>query len=135
MTTHLTAALVPLARLLFASIFLYYGPNNFTRFMIDLAARDGMPMPNVLVPIGGVIALVGAASVTLGFKARMGAALLVLFLLPATFVMHAFWNLEGSAAQAQLANFMRNLSLMGGALLICHFGSGPFSLDQRHGSR
>jgi uncharacterized membrane protein YphA (DoxX/SURF4 family) len=45
--------------------------------------------------------------------------------------MHAFWKLEGPDAQAQIGNFVRNRSLMGGALLICHVGAGPYSLDAR----
>src|SRR5215212_2461291 len=110
-----TAILVPVGRLLFASIFLYYGPFNFTPGNVQLAVNAGMPMPNVLVPIGGVIALVGAASVVLGFRARIGGALLALFLLPTLVVMHTFWKFEGEQAQQQIANFLRNLSLLGGA--------------------
>jgi putative oxidoreductase len=125
---NVTAPLMPLARLLFATIFLYYGPYNFN-VMIGPAAQQGVPMANVLVPIAGVIALVGAVSVVLGWKARVGGLLLVLFLLPATFIMHRFWSLEGAQAQAQFGNFIRNLSLLGGALYICHFGAGPYSVD------
>jgi len=126
-----TAVLVPVGRLLFASIFLYYGPFNFTPGNVQLAINAGMPMPSVLVPIGGVLALAGALSVVLGLRARVGGALLVLFLLPTLVVMHAFWKFEGPQAQAQLANFLRNLSLLGGALLLCHFGAGPYSVDNR----
>jgi putative oxidoreductase len=126
---HLTAILVPLGRLLFASIFLYYGPLNFTQGNVNLAIRAGMPMPDILVPIGGVLALAGALSVVLGVRARIGGVLLVLFLVPTLVIMHAFWRVEGPQAQAQLGNFLRNLSLLGGALLICHFGAGPYSFD------
>jgi putative oxidoreductase len=45
--------------------------------------------------------------------------------------MHAFWKFEGGEAQAQIANFLRNLSLLGGALLVTHFGAGPYSVDNR----
>ena len=130
-----TAILVPVGRLLFASIFLYYGPFNFTPGNVELAVNAGMPMPNVLVPIGGVIALVGALSVVIGIAARMGGALLALFLLPTLVIMHAFWKFEGEQAQQQIANFLRNLSLLGGALLICHFGAGPYSFDNRRRRR
>jgi putative oxidoreductase len=129
--THSTAILVPVARLLFASIFLYYGPRNFTPDNVALAIEAGMPLPNVLVPIGGVMALIGAVSVVLGVYARAGAALLALFLIPTLLVIHAFWKFEGAEAQAQIANFLRNLSLLGGALLVTHFGAGPYSFDNR----
>jgi len=128
MPNQLTAPLVPLARLLFATIFVYYGPLNFN-VMIPIAAKQGVPMANILVPIAGVMAIVGALSVVLGVKARIGGLLLVLFLLPATFIMHAYWKLDGAAAQEQFGNFIRNISLLGGALYICHFGAGPYSID------
>ncbi len=131
MSTPSTAILVPVGRLLFASIFLYYAPLNFTAGNVQLAIDAGMPMPNLLVPIGGGMALVGAVSVLFGVRARIGGALLALFLLPTLVVMHAFWKFEGAQAQAQLANFLRNLSLLGGALLISHFGAGPYSFDSR----
>ena len=131
MPNQSTAILVPVGRLLFASIFLYYGPFNFTPGNLQLGINAGMPMPSVLVPIGGVLALAGAVSVVLGMGARVGGALLALFLLPTLIIMHAFWKFEGEQAQAQLANFLRNLSLLGAALLICHFGAGPYSYDNR----
>ena len=124
----ITAALVPLARLLFATIFLYYGPYNFN-VMIAPAAQQGVPLANILVPIAGVMAIAGGLSVVVGWKARAGGLLLVLFLLPATFIMHAFWKLDGAAAQEQFGNFIRNISLLGGALYITHFGAGPYSVD------
>ena len=66
----------------------------------------------------------------LGFRARLGAAILALFLLVVTFAMHAFWSVRDPVvAQVQQAMFMKNLALLGSALLITHFGSGPLSLD------
>ena len=126
----ITAPLVPLARLLFATIVLYYGPFNFN-VMIGPAAENGVPLANILVPIAGVMAIVGALSVVVGWNARIGGLLLVLFLLPATFIMHAFWKLDGAEAQAQFGNFIRNISLLGGALYVTHLGAGPYSIDAR----
>ena len=62
----------------------------------------------------------------------MGAWLLVAFLLPVTFLMHPFWaEADSMMAQMHMAMFMKNIALIGGALLIAHFGSGPLSLDAR----
>ena len=59
--------------------------------------------------------------------------LIVLFLLPVTFMMHKFWGIgDRLAAQDQMAHFMKNLSLVGGALFISQFGAGPLSLDNRN---
>jgi putative oxidoreductase len=47
-------------------------------------------------------------------------------------MMHNFWSVSDVAvAQDQMAHFMKNVSLIGSALFIFYFGSGPFSLDAR----
>jgi putative oxidoreductase len=57
---------------------------------------------------------------------------LVLFLVPVTFKMHAFWTVpDAMMKQFQMAMFMKNIGLLGGALLITQFGAGPMSLDAR----
>jgi putative oxidoreductase len=92
----------------------------------------GVPMAGLLVPISGILAVAGGLSVVLGFHARVGAWLLVLFLVPVTLMMHAFWSVpEPQAAQMQMVSFMKNLSMLGGALMIAYFGAGPLSLDAR----
>ncbi len=66
----------------------------------------------------------------LGYRARLGAFLLILFLVPVTLVMHKFWGLgDAQEAAMQKVNFMKNTSLVGAALMIIYFGSGPVSLD------
>ena len=80
----------------------------------------------------GVISLVGGLSILLGYRAKIGAWLIVLFLVLVTPIMHKFWGVaDPMMAQAQMINFMKNLSMLGGALLITQFGAGPLSLDAR----
>jgi putative oxidoreductase len=58
--------------------------------------------------------------------------LLALFLVPVTLLMHRFWAVQDPVmAQMQLGIFMKNVSMLGGALLIASFGAGPLSLDAR----
>lgn len=124
--------IVPLARLLFAAIFIAAAPGHFASGTIAYAAKAGVPMASILVPISGALALVGGLSILLGFRARAGAWLIVLFLVPVTFWMHRFWGLtDSAAAQMQQVNFMKNMALLGGALLIAYFGAGPISFDAR----
>ena len=93
------------------------------------ARSQGVPFPGVAVPLAGLIALAGGVSVLLGFHAQVGAWLLVLFLVPVTLSMHRFWGLsDAGVAAMQQAQFMKNWALIGAALLIAHFGSGPYSL-------
>jgi putative oxidoreductase len=86
-------------------------------------------MPTVATIVTGLMILLGGFSVLLGYKARIGGLILVLFLVPTAFMMHAFWGLEGAEAMNQMTHFLKNLSMAGGGLLIYYFGPGPVSLD------
>ena len=122
--------LCALGRLLFSLIFIAAAPRHFSHEGIDHARALGVPMANLLVPVSGVLGLLGGTSVAIGLKARWGAWTLILFLLPVTLWMHAFWRLGDPAAiHVQTAMFVKNLSMLGGALLIAHFGAGTFSID------
>lgn len=124
--------LAPLGRLLFVAIFLASGPGHFTQQMIDYAANAGVPAPAVAVPASGIIAVVGALSVLLGFYARIGAWLLIIFLVPVTLMMHQFWTYDDQQMrQMQQAAFMKNVSMTGAALFIACVGAGPWSMDER----
>lgn len=130
--TALARYLVPAGRALYATIFLMTLLSHFSQQSIAYAAQQGVPMAGLLVPLSGVIAAAGGASVLLGYRARLGAWLLVLFLVPVTLTMHNFWAVtDPMAAQLQWAMFFKNVSMLGGALLIAYFGAGPLSLDAR----
>ena len=123
---------VLLGRILFALIFLMSGPNHFSKQVIGYAASQGVPLASIVVPFSGLFALAGGLSILLGFRARLGAWLIVLFLVPVTLMMHKFWTVgDPMAQQVQMIMFMKNVSILGGALLISQFGTGPFSLDRR----
>ena len=125
-------SLVPIARLLFVALFLMSAPNHFKAQTIAYAAQQGVPLATILVPLSGVLAIVGGISVLLGWHARTGAWLLVAFLVPVTLMMHAFWKVpDPMMRQIQMAFFMKNLAMLGGALLIAYWGAGPVSLDER----
>ena len=125
-------SIVPVARLLFVSIFLASVPGHFQAQTIAYAAQAGVPYAGILVPFSGLLALAGGLSILLGWHARVGAWLLVLFLVPVTLAMHAFWTMPVPMTRMmQQAMFMKNLGLLGGALLIAYFGAGPVSLDER----
>ena len=123
-------AIVPIGRALFALIFITSIFSHFSSAAIDGAAAHGVPLATLAVPLAGLLAFVGGVSVLLGYRARFGAFLLLLFLVPVTLVMHDFWNVSDPAmAMMQKANFLKNVSLMGGCLLLMYYGPGPVSLD------
>jgi putative oxidoreductase len=124
---------VLLGRLLFGLLFIMSGPNHFAKQTIGYAAAQGMPLASLAVPLSGLMALVGGLSIVLGYRAKLGAWLIVLFLVPVTFMMHKFWGIADPAvAQVQMIMFMKNVAILGGALLITQLGAGPLSLDSRH---
>jgi putative oxidoreductase len=123
-------AIVPIGRALFALIFIVSVFGDFSRGTIAAASAHGVPLATVLVPFAGILALLGGLSVLLGYRARLGAFLLILFLVPVTLFMHKFWGLsDPQVAMMQKINFMKNTALIGAALLIIWHGSGPVSLD------
>lgn len=129
-----TMKYIPLiGRILFSLIFLMSGIMGH---LIGLsgtaayAASQGLPMATFFVALSGIIALLGALSIILGYKAKIGAWLIVIFLIPVTFKMHAFWTVtDPMQSQVQMAMFMKNLALTGAALMISYFGAGPVSID------
>lgn len=123
--------IVLLGRVLFSLIFITGGINHLTNpQMVGYAASAGVPMPEVLVPFSGVLALLGGLSILLGYKAKIGAWLIVAFLVPVSFMMHNFWAVtDPQMRMMQMVNFNKNMAMLGGAFLIAYFGSGPLSLE------
>src|SRR5680860_196497 len=111
-----------IGRILFAPVFIASGVVAHLaqrKPTAEYAKAVGAPAPEVTVPLTGVMILLGGLSVLFGLWADVGAILLVLFLVPTTFIMHAFWKEEDpQAEQMQMAMFMKNTALTGGALIV-----------------
>ena len=119
-------------RILFSLIFILSSFPLFSGHYVAYAAQSGVPAASLAVPAAGVFALVGGLSVLFGYHARLGALLLVVFLIPVTLYMHNFWSVaEPAASIGQQTHFLKNVAMLGGALLIAYFGAGPWSLDAR----
>jgi putative oxidoreductase len=122
--------MVLFGRIFYAAVFLISVPGLFSESTIRYAASQGVPAAEVFVPLAGIIELLGGVSILIGYRAKEGALLIVLFLAPVTLMLHKFWNIADPAAAAlQQVHFLKNLSLLGAALLIAYFGSGPLSLE------
>lgn len=121
-----------LGRLFYSVLFIMSGATGlFSAQKIAYAASQGVPLASFMVPLSSLIALLGGLSILVGYKSRYGAWLIVLFLVPVTLMMHQFWEIaDPLKAASEQASFMKNIALIGAALLIAYFGSGPLSLDQ-----
>lgn len=123
--------LLLLGRILYSFIFAMTVLSHFSKGAADYAGAQGVPMPHIFVPVSGIIAFLGAISIILGYKAKLGALLIIIFLIPVSFFMHNFWAIDDPVMMMnQQAHFMKNISILGAALIISYFGSGPFSIDK-----
>jgi len=142
--SSLQNGVVLLARVLLSQIFILAGVNHLNNWgnTIQYMTGKGMALEGILggsgvafvhVMLAGAVTflLVGGLSVLLGIRARGGAILLILFLIPVTLIFHDFWRYAASDPQhvPQMLNFMKNTGLGGGALMVLAFGSGAWSLD------
>jgi putative oxidoreductase len=88
----------------------------------------GLPLPTVAAVVVGLVELVGGLAILVGFKTRIAAIVLALFVLAATAVAHLDFSQAGNALMLQ-----KNLGLTGGFLLLAVLGAGPLSIDGRLG--
>ena len=133
--TTLFGMLALLGRLMLVAIFLMSAVGQKIPKFSDTAASmasEGVPLPKVMLAGAILFLLAGGLSVAAGFKARIGATLLLVFLLLATYYFHDFWTQEEpQAKQMQMIHFWKNISMMGALLLIIAHGPGLMSLDGR----
>ncbi|MGB3692705.1 MAG: DoxX family protein [Spirulinaceae cyanobacterium] len=123
---------IPLAgRIFLAIIFLNSGIGKILGFAEtqQMMANKGLPLAGLLLAFTIIFQLVGGLSLVLGYKVRIGAILLIIFLIPATLVFH------NPAVPGEINNFLKNLALIGGLLMTIYAGAGALSLDsQTHSS-
>lgn len=115
-----------LGRLLLSAIFLKsaIGKMSDPGGTISAMASVGLPLPSLLLIPTIILLIGGGLSVLLGYKAQWGAIALILFLIPATLLFHTDFSQAGQETQ-----FMKNLAILGGLLIMTQYGSGPLSLD------
>ena len=115
-----------LGRAFLAAIFLNSGVGHIFGFagLTKMMSERGLPVAPLLLAGSIFCLLVGGLSILFGFKARWGAILLILFLIPTTFVFH-----NPVADPKELNSFLKNFGLIGAMLLIYYYGSGPVSID------
>ena len=120
-------------RVMIALIFLMSAVGNKIPNFQGVAgymASEGVPAPQVMLAGAIVFLIAGSLSVILGFQTRIGAGLLLVFLVLATYYFHDFWTMEGQDRELQMIQFLKNLSLMGTMVFLIANGPGALSLDQ-----
>jgi len=122
-----------IARVLIAAIFLVSGFAKLgdTAATIGHMQSVGIPAPHVLVYIAAYAEIFGAIALLTGFLARIGAIGLALFMVVTTLTFHAFWNYHGQEQMQQSIQFMKNLAITGGLVLLFAVGPGRYSVDAK----
>jgi putative oxidoreductase len=134
MPLFIRAPLTLLGRVLLCAIFLMAAVGNKIPDFTGVASymeQHHVPQPQLLL-VGAILFLIaGSVSVILGYMARLGAILLLVFLVLASYYFHNFWDYDGQRQQQEMIQFLKNVAIMGAMVLIIANGPGPLSLDDR----
>lgn len=100
-------------------------PAAISEYVTQLEGFTGMPMAQMLAIATGALELIGGLAIAFNLGARVFAVLLALFVIAATFYFHDFWTQAWPDAKGNMIQALKNLSLIGGLLIIASIGGGP----------
>lgn len=115
------ANLFLIGRIIFGGFFVYQAYNHFKNHggLTQYAQSKKLPMASVMVYISGALMLLGGVSIVANIYPLLGMWLLVLFLVPTTFMMHAFWKeTDGQARMSEMSAFLKNFALIGALCML-----------------
>lgn len=117
---NISKAIYPIGRAFLGALFFISGIYKILGFsgVAGWMASAGLPAASLLLVITIVIEVAGGLMLITGFRANLAALVIALFLVPATIVFHAFWSADAAGFQDQLTQFLKNLSILGGMLLV-----------------
>ena len=119
-------------RILLVLILIQSGVGKIGNFAgtAQYMAKFGMPYTTFFLLGAIFLELAGSVTIVLGFLTRWGALLLIVFLVPTTLIFHTHFE-----DHMQMIHFMKNVSMLGGCLLLLGAGPGRLSLDYLSGGR
>jgi putative oxidoreductase len=101
------------------------GIAGFTGYVTSL----GLPAPGIMAWVGAIAEFFVGITLVFGVATRYGAVLGLIFVVLATAIAHRYWQFPAAQQLGQYINFMKNISIMGGMLLLFITGAGRFSVD------
>ena len=124
-------------RILLAQLFILAGLGKIAQFAGTVAYMQsgGLPAAAPLAVLVIALELGGGLALLSGFMTRQVAVALALFTLAASLLFHAFWSAPAAQAMTQQLMFMKNISVIGGLLMVAAFGPGAWSLDAARSPR
>ena len=131
MIKHINDEVILVARLLLATLFLIFGWRKLRDYSgtVSQIVQLGGPMPALAAAVAILMELPVAFAVAVGAFARPAALLLVLYTLGTALIGHRYWTIAGADRVDSMDGFYKNLSIMGGFLLLFVTGAGKYSID------
>lgn len=129
---------IPLiGRILMSLLFIIAGINKIFNFTgtAGYMAMQGMPFVSFFLVCAIIVEIGGGLLLIAGYKTKIVAIVLFLYLIPTTLIFHHFWTYSGMQRQNMQVHFLKNLSIMGGMLMVYYFGAGPKSVDSKSEER
>jgi putative oxidoreductase len=136
MTSGVDDRLILAARLFLATLFLIFGWRKLKDYSgaVSQMVRDGAPMPTIAAAIAIFMELPVAFAIAVGAFTRPSAALMALYTMGASLIEHRYWAMTGADRFASMEAFYKNLSIIGGFLLLSVAGAGKYSIDSWWGA-
>jgi putative oxidoreductase len=118
-------------RILISVLFLISGFFKVAGYsqIVGYAEAQGLPLPGVAIGLAAFLELACGLAILAGFQTRIASWLLFLYLIPVSVLFHNFWAVQGVAQQTQMVNFLKNVAIMGGLLILAVNGGGAYSAD------
>jgi putative oxidoreductase len=131
MTSDINDKLILAARLLLATLFLIFGWRKLRDYSgtVNQLVQLGVPMPTLGAAVATFMELPVAFAVLVGAFTCPSALLMFLYTLGTALIGHRYWTLTGADQVASMDGFYKNLSIMGGFLLLYVTGAGKYSID------
>ncbi|MBT0724905.1 DoxX family protein [Rosenbergiella sp. S61] len=122
-----------LARFLLMLLFVMFGYQKLIHFGGTVAYMSGLgaPLPTVAALIAVGLEFFAGLAIMLGYFTRPIALVLAIYTLATAIIGHPFWSMSGTEQMAAEINFYKNISIIGGLLLLSVAGAGRYSLDKR----
>jgi putative oxidoreductase len=119
------------ARLLLATLFLIFGWRKLRDYSgtVNQMVQLGAPMPELAAAVATFMELPVAFAVAVGAFARASALLMFFYTLGTALIGHRYWTITGADRVDSMDGFYKNLSIMGGFLLLYINGAGKYSID------
>jgi putative oxidoreductase len=123
--------LILAARLLLATLFLIFGWRKLRDYSgtVSQMVQLGVPMPVLAAAVATFMELPVAFAVAVGVFARPSALLMFFYTLGTALIGHRYWAIKGADRVESMDGFYKNLSIMGGFLLLYMAGAGKYSID------